>query len=61
VRSRKNEYSALDAAIEAAKRFWAEILCITRVKFTLVMHADDTGNFYQRYLRKKVLILLLII
>jgi len=27
---------------------------------TLVMHANDTGNFYQRYLRKKVLILLLI-
>jgi len=32
VRSRKNEYSALDAAIEAAKRFWAGILCNTRVQ-----------------------------
>ena len=28
---RKNEYSALDAVIEAAQRFWAEILCNTRV------------------------------
>jgi len=36
-RSRKSEYSGgrlryLDAAIEAAKRFWAGILCNTGVK-----------------------------
>ena len=29
----ENEYSPLDTAIEAAKRFWAGILCNTRDKF----------------------------
>ena len=35
MRFRKSEYSALDAAIEAAQRFWAGILCNTRVSFSL--------------------------
>ena len=40
MRFRKSEYGVLDAAIEAAQRFWAGILCNTRVEFRVNLVID---------------------
>ena len=43
MRFRKSEYSALDAAMEAAQRFWAGILCNTRVYIGICSKSKKAG------------------